>query len=103
MINANSMGSEPICRMLPIAPSTYHQHAAQRRDPARMSARAKRDEELKAEVKRVFDLNFGVYGVRKVWWQLLREGVAVARCTVERLMRQNGFKRRFMIRAVTLQ
>jgi putative transposase len=85
-------GIEPICRVLPIAPSTYHQHAAQRRDPARMSARAKRDEELKAEVKRVFDLNFGVYGVRKVWWQLLREGVAVARCTVERLMRKMGLK-----------
>lgn len=85
-------GIEPICRVLPIAPSTYHEHAAQRRDPERMSARAKRDELLKAEVKRVFDSNFGVYGVRKVWWQLLREGVAVARCTVERLMRTLGLK-----------
>jgi putative transposase len=85
-------GIEPICRVLPIAPSTYYEHAAQRRDPERMSARAKRDEVLKAAVKRVFDSNFGVYGVRKVWWQLLREGVAVARCTVERLMRTLGLK-----------
>jgi putative transposase len=85
-------GVEPICRVLPIAPSTYHEHAAQRRDPERMSARAQRDEVLKAEVKRVFDANFGVYGVRKVWWQLLREGFALARCTVERLMRKMGLK-----------
>jgi len=85
-------GVEPICRVLPIAPSTYHEHAAQRRDRSRMSARAQRDEVLKVEVKRVFDSNFGVYGVRKVWWQLLREGVAVARCTVERLMREMGLK-----------
>jgi transposase InsO family protein len=85
-------GGEPICRVLPIAPSTYHEHAAQRRDPSRMSARAKQDEVLKIDVKRVFDLNFGVYGVRKVWWQLLREGFRVARCTVERLMRNMGLK-----------
>jgi putative transposase len=88
----NEYGVEPICRVLPIAPATYHEHAAQRRDPERMSARAKRDEVLKIEVKRVFDANFGVYGVRKVWWQLLREGFAVARCTVERLMRKMGLK-----------
>jgi putative transposase len=88
----NEYGVEPICRVLPIAPSTYHEHAAQRRDPERMSARAKRDEVLKVEVKRVFDQNFGVYGVRKVWLQLGREGMAVARCTVERLMRQIGLK-----------
>ena len=85
-------GVEPICRVLPIAPSTYHEHAAQRRDPSRMSARAKRDEVLKQEVKRVFETNFGVYGVRKVWRQLLREGFEVARCTVARLMRQMGLK-----------
>ena len=85
-------GVEPICRVLPIAPSTYHEHAVQRRAPERMSARAKRDEALKVEVKRVFDSNFGVYGVRKVWWQLLREGLRVARCTVERLMRKMGLK-----------
>jgi len=85
-------GIEPICRVLPIAPSTYHEHEAQRRDPERMSARAKRDEVLKIEVKRVYDANFGVYGVRKVWWQLLREGFTVARCTVERLMRGMGLQ-----------
>jgi transposase InsO family protein len=85
-------GVEPICRVLPIAPSTYHDHAAKRRDPSRMSERAKRDQLLKIEVKRVFDGNFGVYGVRKVWWQLLREDFRVARCTVERLMRQMGRK-----------
>lgn len=85
-------GVEPICRVLPIAPSTYHDHAAKRRDPERMSERAKLDGALKIEVKRVFDHNFGVYGVRKVWWQLLREGFRVARCTVERLMRQMGLQ-----------
>jgi putative transposase len=85
-------GVEPICRVLPIAPSTYHEHAAQRRDPSRMSDRAKRDEVLKYKVKRVFESNFGVYGVRKVWWQLLREGIRVARCTVERLMREMRLK-----------
>ena len=85
-------GVEPICRVLLIAPSTYHDHAAQRRDPSKMSARAKRDETLKQEVKRVFETNFGVYGVRKVWRQLLRESFAVGRCTVERLMRKMGLK-----------
>jgi transposase InsO family protein len=88
----SAYGVEPICRVLPIAPSTYHEHAAQRRDPSRMSARAKQDEALKQEVKRVFETNFGVYGVRKVWRQLLREGFRVARCTVARLMRKLGLK-----------
>jgi putative transposase len=85
-------GIEPICQVLPIAPSTYHDHEVKRREPERRSARAKRDEELKVEVKRVFDSNFGVYGVRKLWRQLLREGFEVARCTVERLMRKMGLK-----------
>ncbi len=85
-------GVEPICRVLPIAPSTYHDHAARRRDPSRISDRAKQDETLKIDVKRVFDSNFGVYGVRKVWWQLLREGLPVARCTVARLMGRMGLK-----------
>ena len=85
-------GVEPICRVLPIAPSTYHDHAAKRRDPERMSERAKRDAALRIDVKRVFDRNFGVYGVRKVWRQLLREGFVVARCTVERLMQIMGLK-----------
>jgi len=80
-------GVEPICRVLAVAPSTYHDHAAKRRDPSLLSARAKQDEVLKVEVRRVFDEHFRVYGVRKVWRQLLREGVQVARCTVERRMR----------------
>ena len=80
-------GVEPICKILPIAPSTYHAHAAKRADPAKLSARAKRDVSLKVEVRRVFAENFEVYGVRKVWRQLRREGVDIARCTVERLMR----------------
>jgi putative transposase len=66
-------GVEPICKVLPIAPSTYHDHFAKRVDPSRLSARAKRDEALKVEVRRVFDENFRVYGVRKVWRQLQRE------------------------------
>jgi hypothetical protein len=71
-------GVEPICRVLPIAPSTYHERVACRADPFRLSARARRDEALKAEVRRVFDENFGVYGVRKVWRQMKREGFAIA-------------------------
>ena len=85
-------GVEPICRVLPIAPSTYRDHVARRRDPAKWSARAKRDAALKVEVRRVFEENFRVYGVRKVWRQLQREGFAVARCTVARLMRELGLQ-----------
>ena len=83
-------GVEPICRVLPIAPSTYHDHAARRVDPARAPARVRRDAELCAKIVRVFEENFGVYGARKVWHQLRREGETVARCTVERLMRALG-------------
>ena len=85
-------GIEPICRVLPIAPSTYHDHAAKRRDPARLSARAQYDAALAIEVRRVFAENFHVYGVRKVWRQLQRESFDVARCTVARLMRKMGLK-----------
>ena len=85
-------GVEPICRVLPIAPSTYHAHAARRADPARLSTRARRDDALKPEVQRVFEENFGVYGVRKVWRQLKREGHDVARCTVARLMQALGLQ-----------
>jgi transposase InsO family protein len=85
-------GVEPICKVLRIAPSTYHAHAAKRRDPARLSARARQDAALKIEVRRVFDQNFRVYGVRKVWRQLKREGFDVARCTVSRLMRDTGLQ-----------
>jgi transposase InsO family protein len=85
-------GVEPICRHLPIAPSTYHAHVAARCDPLKRSARAKRDAELRVEIARVHAENFGVYGARKVWRQLGREGVEVARCTVERLMRAMGLQ-----------
>ncbi len=85
-------GVEPICRVLPIAPSTYHERVAQRRDPGRLSDRVRRDQDLKPEVMRVFAENFGVYGVRKVWRQMNREGFAVARCTIERLMRDLGLQ-----------
>ncbi|MEL7685648.1 IS3 family transposase [Citromicrobium sp. WPS32] len=85
-------GVEPICRVLPIAPSTYHERFAQRRDPSRLSPRAQRDEAMKPEVQRVFDANFKVYGYRKVWRQMQREGFDIARCTVERLMRELGLQ-----------
>ncbi|MBP28892.1 IS3 family transposase [Methylobacterium sp.] len=83
-------GVEPICRVLPIAPSTYHAHAARRADPGRLPARAKRDAVLMAEIRRVYEANFSVYGVRKIWRQLAREGIVAARCTVARLMRTMG-------------
>jgi transposase InsO family protein len=85
-------GVEPICRLLPIAPSTYHAHAARRADRGTLSPRAKRDEVLKSEIRRVFEENFRVYGVRKLWRQLGREGIAVARCTVARLMKAMGLQ-----------
>jgi transposase InsO family protein len=88
--NRGHYGVEPICKVLPIAPSTYHKHVAQRVDPSRLSARVQRDIALKPEVARVFAENFAVYGVRKVWRQMTREGFSVARCTVERLMRDMG-------------
>ena len=85
-------GVDPICSVLPIAPSTYDEHAARRANPALLPARAKRDAELRDLVDRVWRENFRVYGVRKVWRQLNREGVEVARCTVERLMRAMGLQ-----------
>ena len=85
-------GVEPICKVLPIAPSTYYAHIARRRDPDRASARVRRDAHLRGRIQRVFDDNFRVYGVRKVWRQLRREGEDVARCTVARLMRRMGLQ-----------
>jgi transposase InsO family protein len=85
-------GVEPICAVLPIAPSTYHTHAARRADPSRLPVRAKRDARLMPEIARVFEENFQVYGVRKVWRQLRREGQDVARCTVGRLMQTMGLQ-----------
>ena len=85
-------GVEPICRVLPIAPSTYHDHVVKQRDPSRLPPRAQRDLALKPEILRVHAENFGVYGVRKVWRQMRREGFEIARCTVERLMRELGLQ-----------
>ena len=80
-------GVEPICKVLPIAPSTYYAQVARRADPTKRSARARSDAALTIEIWRVFEGNFQVYGVRKVWRQLRREGFDVARCTVARLMK----------------
>lgn len=85
-------GVEPICKVLPIAPSTYFDHVAKRADPEKLSFRAKRDAVLQPEIDRVFNENFRVYGVRKVWRQLRRERFDVARCTVARLMRVMGLE-----------
>ena len=79
-------------RMLPIAPSTYYEQKAREKDPSRQPARAKRDVQLRGEIRRVRQENFDVYGVRKVWRQLCREGRDVARCTVARLMREMGLQ-----------
>ena len=86
-------GVEPICAVLPIAPTTYYTHRACRLDPERRCARKKRDEALCVEIRRVHQESFeGVYGIKKVRHQLLREGIRVARCTVGRLMRQMGLR-----------
>lgn len=85
-------GVEPICRVLPIAPSTYHAHVARRTDPAKASPRTRQDRVLMESIRQVHAANFGVYGARKVWRQLGREGIVVARCTVERLMRAMGLR-----------
>jgi putative transposase len=85
-------GVEPICEMLPIAPSTYYEHKARTRDPERRPRRAKRDDELRAAIRRVWQENFDVYGAEKVWRQLGREKFFVARCTVARLMRSLGLR-----------
>ncbi len=84
------LGIEPICRELAIAPSSYHEHVARLADPGRRPARAQRDDEMRAQIKRVHDASFGLYGTRKVWHQLRREGVVIAKCTVERLMATMG-------------
>ena len=84
--NRESYGVEPVCRMLPIATSLYYEHKARDKDPSRQPARAKRDVQLCGEIRRVRQENFDVYGVRKVWRQLRREGRDVARCTVARLI-----------------
>jgi putative transposase len=95
-------GVEPICAQLPIASSTYYAQKAQARDPARCSARAQRDATLRVEIQRVWETHFRVYGAEKVWRQLGREGIFVARCTVERLMRALGLRGATRGRAFTI-
>ena len=85
-------GVEPICKVLPIAPATFYDHLAKRSDPSRLSARAQRDGELKPEIERVFEDNLSVYGVRKIWHQIGREGFDIARCTVARLTKEIGIE-----------
>jgi putative transposase len=85
-------GVEPICAQLPIAPSLYYTHKAREKDPDHCPPRLRRDRELAKEIRRVYEENFQVYGARKVWRQLRREGFTVARCTVERLMRALGLE-----------
>jgi transposase InsO family protein len=85
-------GVEPICAVLPIAPSTYWWHRTRQADPTQRSRRAHRDETLRAEIQRIWDDNEQVYGAEKVWRQLRRDGYQVARCTVERLMHQMGLR-----------
>ena len=85
-------GVEPICKVLQIAPSGYRRHAARRREPALSPTRAQRDALLMPKIELVWRVNLGVYGADKVWRALRREGTSVARCTVERLMRQQGLR-----------
>jgi len=86
------LGVEPICRALQVAPSAYRRHAARERDPELRTARAQRDAALLPHIERVWQTNLQVYGADKVWRQFRREGIAVARCTVERLMRRQGLR-----------
>jgi transposase InsO family protein len=88
----DTYGVEPICKVLQIAPSAYRRYAARCRDASLLSARAKRDEALRSRIEQVWDANRQVYGADKVWKQMNREGVEVARCTVERLMRGLGLR-----------
>lgn len=88
----STLGVEPICKVLPIAPSTYHRHKEHQQHRERRSDRARRDEQLSVDIRRVWERNHGVYGAQKVWRQLGREDIAVARCTVERLMKELGLQ-----------
>ena len=85
-------GVEPLCKVLQVAPSAYRRHAARLRQPHKRCVRAKRDEVLMPQIQRVWQANMQVYGADKVWRQLAREGLSVARCTVERLMRRMGLR-----------
>ena len=85
-------GVESICRQLPIAPSTYYRFKDLQKHPGKRAARVQRDESLERDIQRVWEENHGVYGARKVWKQLNRESITVARCTVERLMNRLGLE-----------
>jgi transposase InsO family protein len=87
-----AFGVEPLCRVLQIAPSGYRRYAAQQRNPALRCARARRDDVLIPHIERVWQVNLQVYGADKVWKQMNREGLEVARCTVERLMQRMGLR-----------
>lgn len=87
-----TFGVELICHVLPIALSTYRAHGFRRADPAKLPARSRRDLVPTAEIRRVIEVNFRVSGGRKAWWQLGREDIGAARCTVARLMRQMGLQ-----------
>lgn len=88
--HGDKYGVELICATVPIAPSTYFLHKAPQADPSQRSARPQRDDQWRIEIQRVWDANHQVYGPRKVWKQLRREGHRIARCTVRRLMRAMG-------------
>jgi transposase InsO family protein len=90
--NREVYGVEPICAVIPIAPSTYYEQKARQADPERLPERVKRDAVLREEIRRIWEGNFQVYGARKVWRQMNREGIRTARCTVERLMREMGLE-----------
>jgi len=88
----DSFGVEPICAELPIAPSTYYESKAREADPGRLPARHQRDAEMVIDIRRVWEANLRVYGARKVWLQLNREQIRIARCTAERLMQKLGIQ-----------
>ena len=90
--NKAGYGVEPVCRQIQIAPSSYFDHKRRARDADRLPDRIKRDIKLELDIHRIWEGNFRVYGARKVWRQLMREGISVARCTVERLMKKLGIQ-----------
>ena len=100
--NRHAYGVEPICGVLPIAPSTYYEHVSRRQNPARRPPREQRDEALRPRIQAVFDENMCVYGADKVWRQLCRQDEPAARCTVERLMRAMGLRGAVRGRAFTV-
>lgn len=85
-------GVEPICQQLPLSVSTYYWHKEREQQPKKLAGRVKRDQQLVADIRRVWDENHQVYGARKVWLQLNNEDIAVARCSIERLMQQMGIR-----------